>query len=61
MAKGIFRTSNGWAQVGYGAHSAPIPRYQYEVNEYQPPFDSLPFEADYRAAEKKAEHNAKGS
>jgi hypothetical protein len=51
MAKGIFRTSNGWAQVDYGAHSAPIPRYQYEANEYQPPFDSLPFEADYRAAE----------
>jgi hypothetical protein len=58
MAKGIFRTSNGWAQVDYGAHSAPIPRYQYEANEYQPPFDSLPFEADYGAAEKKAQDNA---
>jgi hypothetical protein len=61
MVKGIFRTSNGWVQVDYGAHSAPIPRYQYEVNEYQPPFDSLPFEADDRAAEKKAQDNAKGS
>jgi hypothetical protein len=31
--------------------------YQYEANEYQPTFDSLPFEADYRAAEKKAQDN----
>jgi hypothetical protein len=61
MLKGIFRTSNGWVQVDYGAHSAPIPRYQYEVNGFQPPFDNLPFEADYRAAEKKAQDNAKGS
>ena len=61
MVKGIFRTSNGWVQVDYGAHSAPIPRYQYEVNGFQPPFDNLPFEADYRAAEKKAQDNAKGS
>jgi hypothetical protein len=60
MLKGIFRTSNGWVQVDYGAHSAPIPRYQYEADGFQPPFDNLPFEADYRAAEKKAQDNAKG-
>jgi hypothetical protein len=54
MAKGIFRSTDGWAQVDYGNHSAPIPRNTYDENSYQPPFEKLPLEADYKAAQKKS-------
>ena len=55
------RTADGWAQVDYGNNSAPIPRARYEENGYQPPFDKLPLEADYRAAQRNAQDDAKGT
>jgi hypothetical protein len=39
----------------------PIPRSKYEENKYKPDFDKLPSEAEYLAAEKKKEDDAKGS
>jgi hypothetical protein len=39
----------------------PIPRSKYEENKYKPDFDQLPSEAEYLAAEKKSEDDAKGS
>ena len=61
MATGLFQTADGWAQVNYGAHTAPIPRARYEESGYQPPFETLPLEADYRAAQRKAEDRANGA
>jgi hypothetical protein len=60
MAKGIFRTPDGWAEVDYGAHTISITRVRYEQLGYQPPFDALPLEIDYRAAQQKAPDNTKG-
>lgn len=58
MAAGMYRTEEGWVQVNYGSHSAPIPRARYEENGYKPDFDDLPAEADYLAARKKPQDNA---
>ena len=37
------------------------PRSKYEANGYKPDFDKLPSEAEYWAAEKKKEDDAKGA
>jgi hypothetical protein len=47
MATGMFRTSDGSAQVDYEGISIPIPSCKYEENGYKPDFDKLPLEADY--------------
>lgn len=45
MAKGIARTTNGWAIVDFGlAGKAPIPENIYRDNQYVPDFDDLPLE-----------------
>jgi hypothetical protein len=53
MATGLFRTSDGSAQVDYDGVSIPIPRSKYDQNGYKPNFDELPLEADYLAAQEK--------
>jgi len=57
MAKGIFRTVDGLVQVDYGIHSAPMPRARYLEQGYQPPIETLPSEADYLAAQEKAQNS----
>jgi hypothetical protein len=54
MATGIFRTSHDWAEVDFGIDTMAITRRDYEAGRYQPPFDELPLEGDYRAAQKRA-------
>ena len=62
MLVGLFRGDEGWVQVDYGTGgSIPIPRPKYEANGYKPDFDKLPSEAEYWAAEKKKEDDAKGA
>ena len=62
MPVGMFRSEEGWVQVDYGTGgSTPITRSKYEENKYKPDFDKLPSEAEYWAAEKKKEDDAKGS
>jgi hypothetical protein len=61
MPVGMFRSEEGWVQVDYGTGNIPIPRSKYEENKYKPDFDKLPSEAEYLAAEKKKEDDAKGS
>jgi hypothetical protein len=53
MATGLFRTSDGSAQVDYDGVSIPIPRSKYDQNGYKPNFDELPLETDYLAAQEK--------
>jgi hypothetical protein len=49
-------------QVDYGTGTTiPVPRSKYESNGYKPDFDKLPSEAEYWAAEKKKEDDAKGA
>src|SRR5258708_36337306 len=60
MPVGMFRSEEGWVQVDYGTGNIPIPRSKYEENKYKPDFDKLPSEAEYLAAEKKKEDDAKG-
>jgi hypothetical protein len=55
MARGIYRTVDGLVQVDYGVYSAPMFRARYEEQGYQPPFETLPAEADYVAAQEKAQ------
>lgn len=50
MAKGLFRTVEGLAQVDYDGNDIPITRSKYEENAYEPDFDTLPTEVDYRLA-----------
>ena len=60
MPVGLFR-EEGWVQVDYGTGTTiPVPRSKYEANGYKPDFDKLPSEAEYWAAEKKKEDDAKG-
>lgn len=47
--------------LDYGTHSVPMPRKRYEENGYQPPFETLPSEPEYLAAQQKAQNGAKGS
>ena len=61
MPVGMFRSEEGWVQVDYGTGNIPIPRSKYEENKYKPDFDKLPSEAEYLAAERKKEDDAKGS
>jgi hypothetical protein len=61
MPVGMFRSEEGGVQVDYGTGNIPIPRSKYEENKYKPDFDQLPSEAEYLAAEKKTEDDAKGS
>jgi hypothetical protein len=61
MPVGIFRSDEGWVQVDYGTGNIPIPRSKYEENKYKPDYDKLPSEAEYLAAEKKKEDDAKGA
>jgi hypothetical protein len=56
----MFRSEEGWVQVDYETGNIPIPRSKYEENKYKPDFDKLPSEAEYLAAEKKKEDDAKG-
>jgi len=37
MARGMFRTSDGSAQVDYDGLTIPIPRSKYEKNGYNEP------------------------
>jgi hypothetical protein len=60
MPVGMFRSEEGWVQVDYGTGNIPITRSKYEENKYKPDFDKLPSEAEYWAAEKKKEDDAKG-
>ena len=41
MPRGIYRDRDE-VLVDYGTYRAPIPRYRYETNHYEPPFDRLP-------------------
>ena len=62
MPVGLFRSEDGSVQVEYGTGgSIPIPRSRYEANGYKPAFDKLPSEAEYWAAERKKDDDAKGS
>jgi hypothetical protein len=45
VARGMFRTSEGWVQVDYDGSTIPIPRSKYEEND-RPEFDKLSLEAD---------------
>ena len=47
-AVGLYRTSDGWAEVDYGHRTGEVPRELYERKQYMPPFDSLPKEAAMR-------------
>jgi hypothetical protein len=58
MARGIFRTVDGLVQVDFGIRSAPMYRVRYELEGYQPPFKTLPSEADYLAAQQKAQEDS---
>jgi hypothetical protein len=60
MPVGLFRDEEGSVQVNYGTGATiPIPRSRYEANGYKPDFDKLPSEAEYWAAEKKKEGDAR--
>ena len=60
MPVGLFRDEEGSVQVNYGTGATiPIPRSRYEANGYKPDFDKLPSEAEYWAAEKKKEDDAR--
>ena len=62
MPVGLFRSEDGSVHVEYGTGgSIPIPRSKYEANGYKPDFDKLPSEAEYWAAERKKDDDAKGS
>jgi hypothetical protein len=58
MAIGMFRTGDGSVQVDYDGNNIPVPRSRYEKNGYKPDFDELPLEADYWAAQEKAQRAA---
>ena len=53
MPTGLFRTTDQSVQVEYDGVSIPIPRSTYEKNGYQPDFDKLPLEDEYKAAQEK--------
>jgi hypothetical protein len=53
MPTGLFEALDHSVQVDYDGVSIPIPRSTYEKNGYKPDFDSLPLEAEYRAAKEK--------
>ena len=57
---GCFVARKDGVQVDYGTGNIPIPRSKYEENKYNPDFDKLSSEAEYLAAEKKKEDDAKG-
>jgi hypothetical protein len=60
MPVGLFRSEDGSVLVEYGTGgSIPIPRSKYEANGYKPDFDKLPSEAEYWAAERKKDEDAK--
>ncbi len=62
MATGMYRRSDGFAQVDYDGSSIPISRSKYEENGYKPEFDKLPSEADYLTSQEEAKsRDAKGS
>ena len=42
MPRGIYRGSDDQVMVDYGTYRTFIPRYRYEINHYQPPYDQLP-------------------
>ena len=61
MATGMYRRSDGFAQVDYDGSSIPVSRSKYEENGYKPEFDKLPLEADYLASQEQAKsRDAKG-
>jgi hypothetical protein len=53
MPTGLFKALDHSVQVDYDGVSIPIPRSTYEKNGYKPDFDSLPLQAEYRAAKEK--------
>jgi hypothetical protein len=59
MAKGIYRTVDGFVQVDFGTHSTPMPRARYQEEGYNPPLETLPSEPDYLAAQQRAQNGAK--
>jgi hypothetical protein len=62
MATGMYRRSDGFAQVDYDGSSIPVSRSKYEENGYKPEFDKLPQEADYLASQEQAKsRDAKGA
>ena len=54
QATGIFRTSDGWARVEYSRGTGPIPRDLYVTKGYEPAYEELPTEAEYRASNVRA-------
>jgi hypothetical protein len=54
MATGIYRRTDGFAQVDYDGTSIPVSRAKYEENAYKPDFDKLPPEAEYLASKEEA-------
>jgi hypothetical protein len=50
MTKGIFRSGDDSARVDYGRHAVTIPREEYSVNEYEPPFHTLATKEEFEAA-----------
>jgi hypothetical protein len=59
MARGIYRTVDGLVQVDYGIRSVPMFRSRYEELGYPPPFETLPSEGDYLAAQEKAQDSTR--
>lgn len=54
MATGLYRIKGNpnSAQVLYGNNAMPIPESKYRNEGYQPPFEALPWESDYKASHK---------
>ena len=62
MATGMYRRSDGFAQVDYDGIVFLVSRAKYEENGYKPDFDKLPLEAEYLTSREEAKsREAKGS
>lgn len=62
MPSGMYRNTDGFAQVDYDGSSIPVSRAKYEKNAYKPDFDKLPQEAEYLASQEEAKRrDAKGA
>ena len=62
MPTGMYRRTDGFAQVDYDGTSIPVSRIKYEENGYKPEFEKLPAEAEYLASREEAmKRDAKGA
>ena len=59
--RGRYRDDEGWVTVDYGSHSLPISRSEYEARDYEPSFDSLPFQSAWEAERNSQESNGASS